>query len=291
MAYKKNDIIRFMTNQPRVHALEMFGHCEFNPDEIQKEKYIGRIKSVVANGASYVVSTISPSSSFNCVADAEEVLGQLQEIDLTEEQREAYHKRFEFHEAPNVYDNDPSDLDESLTIEQKCEVVASKAMKALFPEAVTRGYDSFGIYDFRMETYLNDLHHCLEGANDKSETRKAELKEKCKKLEAWFRKQRFKEYYTICVGVEVESDTRDLEIEKTVHKMLTERFGKEEADKMHNPNPKTVFRNWLVAVDLNFEEVSIMRDGQERSRFFMFLGGEHDDLYHAKIAFAQECIK
>ena len=291
MAYKKNDIIRFMTNQPGVHAMEMFGHCEFNPDEIEKEEYIGRIKSVVANGASYVVSTISPSSSFNCVADAEEVLGQLQEIDLTEEQREGYHKRLESHEAPNVYDNDPSDLDESLTIEQKCEVVASKAMKALFPEAVTRGYDSFGIYDFRMETYLNDLHHCLEGANDKSETRKAELKEKCKKLEAWFRKQRFKEYYTICVGVEVESDTRDLEIEKTVHKMLTERFGKEEADKMHNPNPKTVFRNWLVAVDLNFEEVSIMRDGQERSRFFMFLGGEHDDLYHAKIAFAQECIK
>ena len=80
MAYKKNDIIRFMTNQPGVHALEMFGHCEFNPDEIEKEEYIGRIKSVVANGASYVVSTISPRSSSICIADAEEVLGQLQEV-------------------------------------------------------------------------------------------------------------------------------------------------------------------------------------------------------------------
>ena len=291
MAYKKNDIIRFMTNQPGVHALEMFGHCEFNPDEIEKEEYIGRIKSVVANGASYVVSTISPRSSSICIADAEEVLGQLQESDLTAEQLKAYHERFESHEAPNVYDNDPSDLDESLTIEQKCKAVAAKAMNALFPEAVTRGYESFGIYDFRMETYLKDLRRCLERTNEKSESRQAELKEKCEKLEAWCRKQRFKEYYTICVGVEEEIDKGDLEIERTVHKMLTERFGKEEADKMHDPNPKTVVRNWLVAVDLNFEEVSIMRDGSERNRFFMFLGGEHDDLYHAKIAFAQECIK
>ena len=67
MAYKKNDIIRFMTNQPRVHALEMFGHCEFNPDEIEKEEYIGRIKSVVADGASYVVGCISPSKSAVCI--------------------------------------------------------------------------------------------------------------------------------------------------------------------------------------------------------------------------------
>ena len=55
--------------------------------------------------------------------------------------------------------------------------------------------------------------------------------------------------------------------------------------------PKTVVRYWLVAIDLHFEEVSIMRDETERTHFFLSLGVEHDNLYHAKIDFAHECSR
>ncbi len=30
--FSKNDVIRFMTNALQAHVVEMFGHCEFNPD-------------------------------------------------------------------------------------------------------------------------------------------------------------------------------------------------------------------------------------------------------------------
>ena len=68
---------------------------------------------------------------------------------------------------------------------------------------------------------------------------------------------RFMEYYTICADIEESA---------------------------------TMTRFWYIAIDLNFEEVSIMRDGAERGRFRMFLGCEHDQLLDAKIDFAYESI-
>lgn len=47
----------------------------------------------------------------------------------------------------------------------------------------------------------------------------------------------------------------------------------------------------MVAIDLHFEEVSIMRNGEERSHFFLSLGAEHDNLYHAKVDFSYECMR
>ena len=291
MAYKKNDIIRFTSNQPGSHVIRMFGHYQgLTPEDAVPCEYLGRVKAVINDGESYVATTLS-GMGFICILNADEISGTVDVSELSEDEKRAYYDRSGFLEAPNVYDNDPSWLDDTMSVKQKCEVVASKAMHELFPNEVMKGFENFGIYDYRKEKYIESLNRSLESASRLSEERQKELKEKRDELESWFRKMRFKEYYTICVGVEDDTNKDDLEYEKTVHEMLLKQFGKEEADKMHDLKPKKVVRNWLVAIDLHFEEVSIMRDISERTHFGLFLGREHKRLDEAKVNFAYECLK
>jgi len=257
MTYKKNDIVRIITNQPDVHLMEMFGHCDFKPEEITPKEYIARVKSVIADGKAYIVSVISYWGSV-CILNPDEIIGQLKESELTEEQRMQYHERTHL-DAPNVYDNDPSWLDKSLSVEEKCKAVARKAMAELFPEEKITEIEMYE--GFFLRNYINDLNRCMEQAgNGKNKEELARLRTKRDKLESWFKKMRFKEYYAVKVGV-----TTPLKASETV----------------------TTF--WLIAIDLNFEEVSIMRDSTERTHFYLSLGAEHDNLYHAKMDFAREC--
>lgn len=286
MEYKKNDIVKIITNQPGVHLMEMFGHCKFNPDEIETSEYIARVKSVIADGKAYVVAVISDGGGHICILNPDEIIGQLEESDLTQEQRDKYHERCHL-DAPNVYDNDPSWLDDSLSIDQKCEAVARKAIYELFPDAKIRSVEPDE--GFFLENYIKDLDDCLEqfGAG-KSKRKLTKLRKKRDELESWFRKMRFKEYYAVSVGVEQPASADDIERERWAYDALCKHVG--------NPDkpfvaPKTVTTFWLVAIDLHFEEVSIMRNGEERNHFFLSLGAEHDNLYHAKIDFAYECMR
>ena len=284
MVYKKNDIVRIITNQPGVHLMEMFGHCEFKPEEIKPEEYIARVKSVIADGKAYVVAVISDWGGHICILNPEEIIGQMQESELTEEQRKKYHERCHL-DAPNVYDNDPSWLKPSMSVDEKCEAVARKAMSELFPEAKICCIEKD--CGFFLENYINDLDYCLENfGNGRSKRTEAKLRKKRDELESWFRKARFKEYYAIKVGVEQPATEEDIEIDRWAYESISKHVGK--PDNPFEP-PKTVVRYWLVAIDLHFEEVSIMRDGTERTHFFLSLGVEHDNLYHAKINFAHEC--
>lgn len=284
MVYKKNDIIKIITNQPRVHLMEMFGHCKFNPDEIEPKEYIARVKSVIADAKSYVVAVISDWGGHICILNPDDIIGQLQESELTEAQRKKYHERCLL-DAPNVYDNDPSWLATSMSVDEKCEAVARKAVSELFPGAIIRGVEKDR--GFFLANYINDLDDCLETTKGKSKKKLAKLKEKRDKLESWFRKARFKEYYAVTVGVEQPATEEDIEMERFSHDAICKYVGK--TDLPFEP-PKTVVRNWLVAIDLHFEEVSIMRDESERTHFFLSLGVEHQNLYHAKVDFAIECV-
>ena len=264
MIYKKNDIVRFISNQPAAHVIRMFGHYDgLRPEDATPDEYLGRVKSVIGDGRAYVVTTISKLSDFICILNADEIIGREDLANLNEQEKKNYYKRHESHEAPNVYDNDPSDLDPSLSVEEKCKAVAAKAMAALFPDVHVKEFDySFGMYDYRMDKFISDLDYSLTSANSKSKKRKEQLKKKRDELASWFRQMRFKEYYTISVGFE-DYDT------------LTRLPGT---------------RFWQIAIDLNYEEVSIMRDVDERTRFAMYLGVEYDQLYDAKINFAFECM-
>lgn len=68
--YKKGDYVEFLTQQPEAHAQEMFGLGQVPLDEIEEECHVGRIKSVIGDGKSYLIISLKPMAGFYCVEDA-----------------------------------------------------------------------------------------------------------------------------------------------------------------------------------------------------------------------------
>lgn len=68
--YKKGDYVEFLTQQPEAHTQEMVGLGQVPLDEIEEECYVGRIKSVIGNGESYLIISLKPFMGFYCVEDA-----------------------------------------------------------------------------------------------------------------------------------------------------------------------------------------------------------------------------
>jgi len=278
--YHFKDIIAFRTNQPQAHVMEMFGHQPLDPNDIEKEEYVGWIKTVISD-MEYLVATISPLSNFVCLINSEDIVRRVEASELTKEQREGIH---EFYMAPNVYVNSGKEASwEGKSIDEKCCHIARKAMKALFPDdkIVTV---SFTESDFIKEKTINDLYWSLDNfAIAKSEERKQELRKKADEFAAWFRILRFKEYYSVTVGVRGDGPLPEYMTE--MNKQIAEDIGCD----MSAFENSHITNMYLVAIDKNFEEVSIMRDRKERSAFFLSLGPEYDLLWNAKIGFAQEC--
>ena len=85
MTYKKNDILLFKTNQPQSHLMEMFGHCEYDPDEIEEEEYIGYVESVLSEeDGMYQMCTIHPMEGFLCLAMNSDIIRKVDKNELTE---------------------------------------------------------------------------------------------------------------------------------------------------------------------------------------------------------------
>lgn len=252
--YQKSDIVAFWTNQHQAHAMEMFGGGEsFNPDEIEKEEYIGWIKTVIDNDT-YLIASISPLNGFVCLTNAADIIRKMDSNELTDDQRSTIH---EFYTAPNVYMNLIDDEEKGMATNIACCHIARKAMKALFPEDVIEEV-KFEDSDFIHKKCINDLYKHIDiFAGNASEQRKIELREKADELTSWFKTLRFKEYYSVRVCVKEDENT-------------------------------SVY--YLVAIDRNLEEVSIMRNSSERTDFYNSLGPEYDLLWNAKMAFTRECF-
>ena len=286
---KKNDVVRFMTNAPQVHLMEMFGHRKFNPDEILREEYVGRIKSVADGGEFFVISTLYPLKSFICVADAGDVIAKVALEDLNEEQKKEYDIRPEYFEAPNVYENDPSDLREGMSTAKKCEAVALKAVKALFPDAkVSRaGWDKDDSWMCH-KWFLATVDKFIQEI--KGKTGRDEFKSKRDRFAELSAKSRFKEYHSVDVMVKCQATEEDVRFAKEMKKRIAAACGEEDSS-CNEEGLKTIMRTWLVAVDHNFEEVCIMRDIDERSSFFTSLGPEYNDIKENYFGIIHECIK
>lgn len=98
MSYKKNDLVRFSTNQPILHLLRMFGG-PFNPDEVEARTYIGIIKDVTiikddvfghGNVEFYTATTIADLYGFHCHLSAAQIIGPADLSELTDEQKANY---------------------------------------------------------------------------------------------------------------------------------------------------------------------------------------------------------
>lgn len=283
VTYHFKDIIAFRTNQPQVHLLEMFAHEPYNPNDIKKEEYIGWIKSVISEDV-YLIATISPMADFVCLANSEDIVRKVEEDELTEEQREGLH---EFYMAPNVYLNTADDKEDGYSIYARCCHIARKAMRALYPNDEIKEV-SFTESDFIKINLIDGLYQSLKNiAIDASEERKRELRDKADKLASWFETLRFKEYYTIEIGV--RGDGPMPESMKEMYFQAANHYGcdisEEEIDNVG------FISYYKVTIDKNFEEVSIMRNSSERSAFYLSLGPEYDLLWNAKIGFAYECIQ
>ena len=281
--YHFKDIIAFRTNQPQAHVMEMFGDQPFDPNDIEKDEYIGWIKTVISY-REYLVATISPLSNFVCLVNSEDIVRRVEASELTEEQREGIH---EFYMAPNVYMNSGGASWEGKSIDEKCCLIARKAMRALFPNDEIEEV-SFTESDFIKESLIDGLYQSLKNiSTDASEERKQELRDKADKLASWFETLRFKEYHTVEIGVRGEGPMP--ECMKGMYFQAANHYGcdisEEEIDNVG------FISYYKVTIDKNFEEVSIMRNSSERSAFYLSLGPEYDLLWNAKIGFAYECIQ
>ena len=92
-----------------------------------------------------------------------------------------------------------------------------------------------------------------------NEGRNAELEEVCKNFKELLRTMHFKEYYSLIVGV-------------------------------YDKRKKGTIHNYLVAIDLQFDEVTIMRNIDERTRFYRSLGPNYDYIYNWKINATRELM-
>lgn len=263
MQYKQGDYVEFMTRQPAAHVMVMFGGGAVPPEEIEEEKYVGRIKSVIGGGESYLLISLQPLQGFFCVENHDKIIRRLEECELTEELT-SYQDSPEYM-APNVYINEET---QEGSLEMKCESIARRAMASLFPEdeiAEVRLKRSY----FLKEDIIRNLDSLISSVAVPSD----ELLEMKQEAVANIRKMRFKEYYQVEAGIKMTED------EDPILTAWLEEQG------FHRVPGEFGTKNYLVAISTGLREVSVMRDINERSRFFRSLGPEFDNVARMEARF------
>jgi hypothetical protein len=250
--YKKGNYIAFMTKQPEVHLNVMFGYNDLTEADFEKTEHIGFILSVI-DDKTYLVMTVRPMEGFRCIVDNADILHSVNENELTKKEL-AYEEMIEF-TAPNVYHSHTGVQGD--TLEEKCINCAKEAMENLFPNEEIPCFE-FCESDFLKADLLNGLQGLFDLFNIKS--RDKELEEACTKFEEILQNKHFKEYYTLRVGV------------------------------YENTEKKSIYY-YYVAIDLKMKEVVIMRNIDERTRFFRSLGPDYDYVYECKMNITRLLMK
>ena len=256
--YKKGDYITVKTNQPDIHFIEMFGHG-LSTENIEPSEYVAKIRNVIDDD-NYLIFIVHPTT-YRCVVSGSEIIRKMSDKELSKKIRKI-EDRIEFL-APNVYDNHEEIKGD--TIEEKCIELSKKAMKSLFPEYKTTEYELIS-----SELTKKDLLECVDILIKMNRNKKEPFVTQLNKKRDYFNEMlqhlRFKEYYTIRVGVEDEKDSNST--------------------------------NYLyLFVDTRFEEVVITRDIQERTRFIRSVGPEYDSIgnyisdFRHEVLTGEECIK
>lgn len=249
--YKKGSYVSFMTKDPEFHLNEMFGYNDLTEEDFEKTEHLGFIMSVI-DDKTYVVVTVRPLECFHCIVDDTDILHLVDESELTPKERKV--KALVGFTHPNVYY--PQKEVQGDTPKEKCERLAKEAMTHLFPEDEIASVE-FRESDFLKADLLNTLQHLFELFLIKG--RDAELEDACNEFEKMLKTMPFKEHYTVIVGVYDHGD-------------------------------KGSILNYMVAIDLNFEEITIMRNIDERTHFFRSLGPNFDHIYNWKLRKTRELL-
>lgn len=252
--YNKGDYIKVMTNQPEVHLNEMFGYNDLEESDFEKTEYIAFIKSVI-DDSTYLVMTVSPNKGFRCIVDIADVIGLIQKSELSQEELDV--KEMEDFEAPNLYY--PAKVPTKKTVEGKCKLLAKEAITALFPEEDIASID-LSHSDYLKSCILEQVDFYLD--NFCQIARQDLVEEKTGKrdmLKKMLTEMKFKEYYSVMVGC-------------------------------YEDEEHTATRYQIVAVSTYFDEVSIVRNPIERSRFENSLGPDFDIISMTLKKFLNELI-
>ena len=266
MTYKKDDILTFLTNKPMAHACEIVGE-PMDKDEIEKEEYYGFVKSVISHkDGIYLMHTINPMPGFICVAEAADIIRQVDKNELPEDERER--PLCEWTEAPNIFIPAQNEAYEKLTDEERCYALAKEALNAHCPEMEIVSMDLKNNW-FAKSGKIADMDYWDEEIENIIDfAKKEELLKLKKEITDYMQNKRFKEYFTVTVGTPF--DDKD---------MLVIYFP-DLKDKL-DPGEVTGTSFFHVAVSKEFDEVCILHNSTDRRNFFRSLGPEFDEMEQA----------
>lgn len=259
-SYRKGDYVEYMTRQPEVHVEEMFGYGQVPPEEINEERHIGRIKSVIGAGEAYLIISLQPIEGFFCVENSDKILRRLSDSEVTEDM--INYQDSAAYMAPNVYLNEES---MNGSIPEECKKIARKAMASLFPEEDIVNVKISNSF-FRKEDIISNLEKLMTSYVKDGSMSYDKLQDMKNDIIKEIRQKRFKEYYQVDVDIKLTEDDDP---------MLTAWL---EEQGFHSIPGEYGIRTYLVAIDTNLKEVSIMRDIVERTSFFLSLGPEYDQV-------------
>jgi len=249
--YKKGSYIAFMTKQPEVHLNEMFGYNDLTEKDFKESEHIGFIMSVLDDNT-YIAVTVRPLKCFECIITESDILHSVDESELTEEEKDV--KALVGFKLPNVYY--PQSKVQGETPKEKCEQLAKDALCSLFPEEMIANV-KFEESEYLKSDLLSGLQNLFKLFKIKD--RDSELEKACNEFEKILKDSSFKEHYSVIAGVYDHTDKRSI-------------------------------HNYLVAIDMDFEEVTVMRNIEERTQFYRSLGPDYDNVYSWKIGKTQELL-
>lgn len=234
-----------------IGLIERFGYG-LSTDDVEPEDYVARVQQVIdSNNLLVYIASVG----YRCIVDSSEIVGIASEDQLTDEDKKEEKSLFSFLAEPQfVYINDEEVPDGSIA--EKCDYLAKKAMVALFPESViVRSY--FNGSDYIKADLLARVDTFIKEELFDNKNFFEALKKKRDYFEDMLQHLRFKEYYTVNLGVQDEDD-------------------------------ENITNFLMIAVDTVFEQVVITTDIDERTKFFYSLGPDYDSVYRFYSDFIKE---
>lgn len=250
---KKGDYLVIRTNEPIIGFIERFGYG-LSSEDVEPEEYIARVQEVI-DSENYLVYIASVG--YRCVIGASEIVGLASEDQLTEDDKRVYKPLFSFLSEPQyVYTNEGEVPGNGIA--EKCDYLARKAMAKFFPKSKIAS-SSFEESDFIKADLLSKVDSLMKEELYEDKEFFESLKKKRDYFEEMLQHLRFKEYFTVTIGVQDEEDENAISYR-------------------------------MVVVDTNYEQIIITTDIDERTKFFHSLGPDYDSAYNFYRDFIMEAM-
>ena len=257
--YKEGELVKVLTNKCNVHLMEMFGHSQFNPDEIGADEYVAQIRAVIGKGLFYAV-TVFDTFDFYIRIDPDEIIGPADIDDLPEDKRDKVKWKNPVRDI--LYEPSEENIQKGLSGNTKRITLAISAVEGLHPGGTIRVVEISPNQSFLREAIYNELDDTLNSSCLSPEHRK-ELEEKKSSLLKWCDTLHFEEHYEYHIGVD-ESNSRAYD------------------------NPELVY--YIVAVNEDGSKAYVMHTRDDQTLFFKHLGPDFQNMY-MEVNYFKDSIK